>query len=180
MKRLIKWIKTPIGLAVTPVILSFILSIAYDLLKDKPIFSTIWLILRTVASWIYTFLNFELRVWWILTGIALIILVLYIIFKIQNSKPAYNTSIPFLSYTSDEIKGWLWNWRWEKNWEGMYDVEYLHPIRPNCKTPLVREDYRYGIICPRCGFKSHNNLPNIDTVKLLIRDNVKKDQFPRE
>ncbi len=76
----------------------------------------------------------------------------------------------FVKYTSDEINGW----HWEKNYEGKYAIEGLHPICQKCNTPLVQDSiYGYNVKCPRCKSVKNSRIPNSDHIKTIIYDNVR-------
>mgnify|MGYP001237890573 CR=1 FL=1 len=177
MKRTRKWLKTPAGIAVGTTVLAFVLTVCYDLVKTKPVLTTIWAILQGVWRFILSFLNFQLRVWWILLGIAGIILIFYVIFKVDELKHS-GTNLPqFLQYKKDKIKNWSWEWDWEKHYDGKYWIENLHPVCPHCNTPLV---CGYGTyVCPRCDRRELSTIPDFETIKILISDNVEKGQIPK-
>lgn len=179
MKRTRKWLKTPAGIAVGTTVLAFVLTVCYDLVKTKPVLTTVWAILQGVWRFILSFLNFQLRVWWILLGIAGIILILYVIFRVNNLKHSETNLPPFLHYKEDRIMNWSWEWEWEERYGGNYEIKELHPVCPHCKTPLVHSYERGGIIkCPRCNHCEHSDIPDFDTIKVLIADNIKKRLFP--
>lgn len=177
MIRTKKWLKSPAGISVGTTVLAFVLTVFYDLVKTKPVLTTILTILQGIWKFIHSFLNFQLRVWWVLLGTAGVIFVLYIIVKVDNLKHL-DTNLPtFLQYTRDKVLNWTWEWEWEKRYDGRYGIENLHPICPHCNTPLVRE---YGTFeCPRCHFSEGSNIPNYDTVQIIITDNIKKELIPK-
>jgi len=177
MKRTKKWFKSPAGIGVGTTLLAFVLTVFYDLVKTKPVLTTILTILQGIWKFILSFLNFQLRVWWVLLGIVGVIFVLYIIFKVDDLKHL-DTNLPtFLHYTRDKVLNWTWEWDWEKKYDGKYWIENLHPICPHCNTPLVCE---YGTFkCPRCHFSEGSNIPNYDTVQIMITDNIKKGLIPK-
>lgn len=156
-----------------------LITIIVDLITAEMIFSTIKNAISAVWSAILELLNFNLKVWWVILSIVIITFGLFIFIKHKNAK----MSPPdFLQYTKDSILGFTWKWRWGKNYYGKYEIEELHPICPQCDTPLVQEHSGYGFIyrCLRCGKKIHNEYPEIDNVKMLIADNVRRKYFPNE
>ena len=174
-----KWLKSPWGISIGTSVFGFLLTVGYDILKEKPVFNTIWSILKLTWKGIITFLNFDLKVWWILIGIAMIILALYIALKISDAKNSEISQSDILKYTTDVISGWHWEWRWEKGYDRKFGIEGLHPVCSRCNTPLVYEE-RYGdIICPRCNSKPGNKVPDEDIVKTMIYDNIKKGLYPK-
>lgn len=115
----------------------------------------------TVVGNIYRFLIkvllFEIPVWIILVGIALIIFALYIVAKIQDSK----VQNPIQDYTEDIIDGIRWQWNWI-NWQrtNIFGDHILPtPICINCEGNLVVNKVGYGehLICRHCGFDKHMN-----------------------
>lgn len=177
MKRTKKWLKSPAGIGIGTTVLAFVLSVFYDLVKTKPVLTTILSILQGIWKFTLSFLNFQLRVWWVLLGIAGVIFVLYIIFKVDELKQSDISLSPFLQYTKDRVLNWTWEWDWQKQYDGKYGIENLHPICPHCDTPFVREYGTYK--CPRCLYSEGSNIPNFNTVKVMITDNIKKGLIPK-
>ncbi|MCL2405007.1 MAG: hypothetical protein FWC92_05620 [Defluviitaleaceae bacterium] len=170
-----KWLKSAWGISIVTALFSFILTVSYDWLGDRPIFSTMWSLIIIVWRGIVTFLNFELRVWWIIVGVFTMIVIAYIWSRISDtSNPA-----PFLSYRKDSIKGWNWEWRWYKNHYGKWDIDGLHPVCPKCETPIVESFNIYNIAynCLRCNYSTKDRLPNFEHIKVVILDNIKKDIY---
>lgn len=180
MKRIIKWLKSPAGIGVGTTVLAFILTVCYDLVKTKPVLPTILSILLNIWKLILWLLNFQLRVWWVLLGIVGVFFILYILFKVDEMKHSKTNLPPFMKYTKDKILNWKWEWDWEKQYDGKYGIGNLHPICPRCNTPLICNYERGGTIeCPRCHHSERSNIPDIDTVKTLITDNVRKGLIPK-
>jgi len=92
----------------------FILTILRDLVKGEQILSTFVNIVTWIWKMLITFLTFEIKVWWILIGIGLLILGLWIYSKVLDSKKGKEPVIPFLNYTQDILLGYKWEWVWEK------------------------------------------------------------------
>lgn len=177
MRRIKKWLKSPAGISIGVTLLGFALTVFYDLIKTKPVLTTIWAILQSIWRFILQCLTFQLRVWWVLLAIAGLIFVLYIAVKIDDQKHSETNKPLFLKYTKDVIMDWNWEWDWEKQYDGNYAICHLHPICPRCNTPLIHS--YIGGECPRCHYSAYSIIPNDGTVKLLIRDNVKKGLFPK-
>lgn len=172
-----KFIKSPLGIALIPTFVGFILTVIYDMLKGKQVLSTVLTIFKMICSGIIKFLNFNLKVWWILIGIAAVVFILWIVFKICSDtyeKPS------FINYTSDTIQGWKWKWHWQKNYYGKYEIEDLHPVCDSCGTALAyKHDYYNDLYCVRCGKTySGNELPNENHIKIYIADTVNRGLFP--
>jgi len=172
MKRIVKWLKSPAGISVGSTVLAFILTVIYDFLKNKPVLTTILIILKAIVKFFSSILNFQLKIWWVLLGIAFVIFILYIIYKVLEIKYSTTNLPPFMNYTEDIILHWSWKWVWEKQYDGKYDIEYLRPICPRCNTPLICNYFSYR--CPRCNHEAHSDIPDLDTVKIMIMDNVEK------
>ena len=79
-----KFLKSPWTISVVSTLLGSVLTIIYDVFKGKKILSTLLNILRGIWNFIISVLNFELKLWWVLLGIALLILVLWIVFKVKE------------------------------------------------------------------------------------------------
>ncbi len=181
MRRTKKWLKSPAGISVGVTILGFALTVCYDLIKTKPVLTTIWAFLQIIWRFILLCLTFQLRVWWILLAIAGLILILYAVVKIDEQKHSETKLSPFMQYTKDEIMNWSWEWEWKKHYDGKYWIENLHPVCPHCNTPLVHSYEGGGIIkCPRCNHREHSDIPDYDTVKVLIHDNINKGLIPKK
>lgn len=179
MKKVKIWLKSPWSISIGTAVFSFLMTICYDLLKDKPVFSTLASIFIAIWNFLIAFLNFELKVWWVLLGIALIIFIIYILYIIEIKNSESNRPL-FLGYTKDTISGLHWEWIWEKQCDGNWGIENLHPICPNCETPLVLS-YEHGsrLVCLRCNRESDERLPDLVHVEMLLIDNVKKGHFDR-
>lgn len=169
--------KSPWALALVPVVFGTILTAIYDAIKDKPILSTLWEGLKTVFGWIISFLNFELKVWWVLLGIALIIFVLFIIIKLSENTDKFKPE--FASYKEDVFAGWKWTWEWRfNNYKGSWQITNLQAHCPECDTPMFHDQYDRDFQCPRCDFctdyrSSHKRRNEIEAI---IIDNVKRQK----
>ena len=148
MKR---FFKSPWTLGIgTTVIGGVILSIVLDLIKQVSILSTMKSFFVSAGKFIVAFLNFEIKVWWLLIAIVVFVAILWIIKRCYTAKE--NNSQPsFLSYTQDYLLGYSWEWTWEKDWDGKYGVKNLHPVCSKCKTLLLPARNFYSQRkCPRC------------------------------
>ena len=174
-----KFFKSPWGIALTPTFVGFILTVVYDMLKGKQVLSTLVYILKAVWTGIISFLNFNLKVWWVLVGIAAIVFLLWIIaeiYSVINGEPA------FTKYTKDTIHGWNWEWYWRKNYYGKYEIENLHPVCDSCGTALTcKHDYQNNLYCVRCGNVYNSmNFPAENDIKLYISDTVNRGLIPED
>lgn len=129
------------------------------------------------VSWncILGFLNYELKVWWVLAGITGLFFILYLIIYLMQKQSVSEEN--FLKYTSDTILNYRWKWTWKKSSNGVYYMDELHPICSICDTPLTCRMGRYSFeyyFCLRCNKEFHQPIPNLNEVKILIDDNIKK------
>ena len=176
-----KFLKSPWTISIATAAFSFLLTVGYDLIKGKQIFATIVTVFQTIWRVLISVLNFQLRVWWVLLGFAVIFFAIYVAAKIYEIRNPEATMQAFMKYTSDVISGWHWSWVWEKQYDGKYAVERLHPRCPKCDTPLIcSKDYLGEIACPRCNYKAGSKMPDMDMVKTIIYDNINKGLFPQE
>lgn len=174
-----KFLNNPWTIGLGTTFFGFLLTIIWDRIKGIEILSTVKAIISFVYNGILAILNFEIKLWWLLIGIAVLILGLYIALKIAEAKS--DNQPAFLSYTKDKIQGWLWEWDWIKNYYGQYEVKNLHPICENCGTPLVSGSrHGGGLECLRCKKYIIGDSFDIDHVQLLIYDNARRNMFPRE
>lgn len=151
-----------------------VLSVVCDLIKKESVFNTIKTIVSKVGKIITIILNFNIKVWWLLLGVALIIFVLVMYTKsLEHAEPQ------FLEYMQDELLGYKWRWTWQKDLYGKYRIDELHPICSKCETPLVENLYEYGdrYKCLRCKEGYNKQLPEFENVKILVHDNVRRKYF---
>lgn len=176
MKKFVNWLKSPLGIGVETTILGFLLTVSYDFLKNKPVLNTITTILTAIWQFALNILNFELKVWWVLLCIIVLLAIFYVIVKISDFRKP-----DFIKYIKDSINGWHWEWRWEKNYYGKYSIEDLHPVCPKCDTPLVEKyDHQYDEYnnfhsCLRCNYTTDKRLPDFNHIKVIICDNIKRN-----
>ncbi len=136
-------------------------------------------ILSNIFNWmkdlLISFLNYEVKVWWILCTIIFLCVVLFICLKIQSNKTEKEPD--FLSYKTDEICNWLWKWRWVQKYNGKYQIEKLEPICPQCQTPLSFDYFKYS--CLRCNYNTRNNIPEFYDIEKIILDNVERNLYKK-
>lgn len=178
-----KFLKSPWTISFATALFSFLLSIAYDLLKGKQILSTIKSIFSAVINGISAFLNIELKVWWVLVGIIAIVATLLCIGYIMSRNSAPRMNPEFMSYTEDYFGSWKWSWIWsfdslKKKWHAQDIVAHC----PKCGTPMLHDDFNDFFHCPRCGFDSeygdgHKKIYEVDA---LIVDNVNRRKKGKE
>jgi hypothetical protein len=174
-----KWLKSPLGISIGTALFSFILSIGYDFLKSKPVFSTLWTILKAIWNVIFTFLNFELKVWWIIIGIAVLFILLLIVFRISSIKE--ETKSDYLNYREDNFQHWRWSWKWEWNtYKRAWVVADLKGHCPKCNTPMVEQQSILDGVqftCPRCNFHASGSRECDESynVERVIHDNIDRN-----
>ena len=100
MKRLLKH---PVIVAIIPVILSFILTVLYDMVKNRQLLSTAKNILSFIINCVTSFLQFNIKVWWIVVAMVIIIGILFILFKIGNAKNYKQSNPLWIQYQKDNI-----------------------------------------------------------------------------
>lgn len=81
-----KFLKSPWTIGISTTLLGFILTVGYDLIKGKQVFTTIGKFFSMLWSWIITFLTLDLKVWWVLLGIAVLFLFCMLLQKSANQK----------------------------------------------------------------------------------------------
>lgn len=172
MKKFLKnpWVITIGSTVIGGVLLSFVL----DWIKGVDWLSTLKTVVDCIVKAIVAFLNFELKVWWVLVAIALLLIALAIYSKVLDAKEK-DKPIPFLDYTSDFILDYSWEWDYEKTSDGKYTIAHLHPVCSNCGMTL-KQDGRYGtqVRCLRCNTKMQWDNSYLYDANLLIEDNIKK------
>lgn len=179
MKKIGGFWKNPWTVSIGSGLVVLVMTVIIDMITAEKVFSTIKTIFSILVNAILAFLNFEIKVWWILIGIAALLLALWVWVKIRDSK--VDTVTQFLEYNQDTVLGYTWKWVWEKNSFGKYSIEDLHPICQKCSTPLIYDYIGYGRAkCLRCGKVYTNDLPKVNEVKMLIYDNVRRKYFPNE
>lgn len=178
-----KFLKNPWVLGIgTTVIGGLALTSINDWIQGVDWLSTFNFVIKSIFNAIMTFLNYELKVWWILLAIALVFAVGYIAVKIHANN-LKNATPDFLSYTKDSILGYTWEWEYEKGYAGKYSIHNLHPICSKCGMNLKRS-YPYGarMECLRCKETMpklwDNSLRN--DAQMLIEDNIKKINLQNE
>ena len=170
-----KFIKNPWTLGIgTTVIGGVLLSFVMDWIKKVDWLSTLKAVLQFVGNAIVAFLNFDLKVWWVLVVLALLFAALLIYVKILDTKQK-DTPIPFLSYTKDSMLGLAWEWEYSKTYDGKYTISNLHPVCSNCGMRL-KQGGMYGLEmeCLRCNTTKKWEDHYLTDAQLLIEDNIKK------
>lgn len=171
-----KFFKNPWTLGIgTTVIGGIVLSFILDWIKGVDWLSTLKAVMSFIVNAIVSFLNFEIKVWWILIAVALIFLALVFIAKYYDTKTK-NEKPSFLNYTKDSMLGYTWEWEYSKLYDGKYTIKNLHPICSKCGM-ILKQGGAYGLQmeCLRCK-KTFNWEDSLRTdAQMLIEDNIKKN-----
>lgn len=154
-------------------------SVITDLIKKENIFSTFGCLLKKAGDVLFPFLNFEIKVWWLLLFFAVVLMVRSLLLKMRSMDNTIQQP-RFVEYRSDTIKGYKWKWAWRKNYDGKYCIEGLHPVCSKCDTPLLDIYHYRDIRCDRCGYSHSQEMPEMQTIEMLIQDNVRRRYFPEE
>lgn len=163
-----KLTKDPWTISIVTAIFSLLLTMGYDYSKSKPILTTILMFLNMLGNLFVNFLNFDLKVWWLLVG-----LLIFIISKLQeeeSSKP------DFYNYREDQFKRWKWTWSWKwSNSENAWIISNMKAHCPNCDTPLIEHLVLNGLSfdCPRCEFSARDGqCDESHKIERIILDNI--------
>lgn len=177
-----KFIKNPWVIAVgSTVIGGVLLSFVLDWIKGVDWLSTLKVVAKFIADTIISVLNFEIKVWWLLVAIALIVVGLIIFVKILDFKDKTNP-IPFLSYTKDSVLEYTWEWEYRKTSDGKYTISNLHPVCSKCGMILKQGYTGYGMEmqCLRCNTSQRWEDRYRDDAQMLIEDNIKKQYLQNQ
>lgn len=164
----------------TTVIGGILLSLVLDWINGVDWLSTIKVVIKFIFNAIITFLNFRLKVWWVLAAIALVFASLYIIAKIYDAKPG-NKTADFLSYTKDSVLGYTWEWEYTKTYDGKYTIHNLHPVCSKCGMILKQSGpYGFQMDCLRCNKTKEWKDSLRDDAQMLIEDNIRNNYIEKQ
>ena len=169
-----KFLKSPWTISIGSTLLGSLLTVLYDALKGKHVFSTIKAIFTTLYNWIVIFLNFRIKVWWIL--LALVALAVGYLILFHNKREQSDERPAFLDYTSDRFSKWKWSWEWRFNTlEKKWQVNDLRPLCPKCDTPMLTDRFESFFKCPRCKYSSgYEKVEKSYEVEAVIIDNINR------
>lgn len=171
-----KWAKNPWVLGIgTTVIGGVLLSLLLDWIQGIDWLSTFKNIMRFIFNGVVSFLNFEIKVWWLLIAIAIIVVGLFVVAKISGSQ-SNNIPHTFLQYTKDYMLGYSWEWTYSKMYDGKYTISNLHPVCTKCGMRL-KQGGLYGteMECLRCNTTQNWEDSVAYDAQLLIEDNIRKN-----
>jgi Ca2+/Na+ antiporter len=169
-----KWLYSPWTISIGTSIFSLLLTIVYDYSKNKPIFSTIYHIAKAILSFVFYVLNYNLKVWWVILGLFIMCIIIYLIATFrQEFKPDY------YSYREGRFKKWKWTWGWKwDNYKNGWVISNLTAHCPTCDTQMIDYSNRYELnfVCPRCDYRaSGSQCDEPYKIEMIILDNIKRE-----
>ena len=157
----------------TTVIGGVLLSFVLDWIKGVNLLSTLKSVIKFVVKAIVAFLNFDLKLWWVLIAIALIVVVFIIIAKILEAKDKSNP-VSFLHYTKDTVLGYSWEWDYRKTHDGKFTISGLHPVCSKCGMCLKQGgSFGMQMQCLRCNTSQDWKDDYLEDAQMLIEDNIR-------
>lgn len=167
------WWNSGWGISIGTAVFSLLLTMIYDSAKSNPILSTVSSILIRIWGWLILALNFNIKLWWLLVAILIIVLVmLYLAASRDVEMPS------FLGYKEEKFTNWKWSWSWTRNTRsGKWTILGLAAHCPRCDTHLVQDAsfYRLYFNCPRCGFTPNEySIDDPKNVEAVIIDNIRR------
>ena len=173
-----KFWKSPWTIAIVSAFLAPVATMIVDAIMKKPLLSTLWSVIKTIWSWIIAFLTLDLKMWWVLLFIGVVVEILIIIAKISDAKQE-DSNPEFVSYKEDYFGGWKWTWNWHFNKYDMkwhIDDDSVVAHCPKCDTPMFHDRHDTAFECPRCRFKTDYRSKHTtrQEVKVLIIDNIER------
>lgn len=169
------WIKSPWTISIGTAFFSLALTVCYDYSKEKPILTTIWAFLKWSGKLVWTILNFDLKIWWIITAIAFFTLIVILFDKLKK-EDAFKPD--FYNYKEGKFKRWRWTWDWQ--WSSRKKAWLISELKahcPNCDTPMIEHSGFYGLSfdCPRCEFSaSDSQCDEPHKIERIILDNISR------
>ena len=176
-----KFLKNPCFFTIgTTVIGGVLLTLVNDWIKKVDWLSTLKTVIKFIADAVIAFLNFEIKVWWLLVAIAILFALLVIYVKVLDVKEKSNP-IPFLSYTTDSVLGYTWEWEYKKTYDGKYTIANLHPVCSKCGMRLKHGGlYNLDMECIRCGTTKKWKEDYLIDAQMLIEDNIKNNYLKNQ
>lgn len=167
----------PWTISIGSTIIGILFTMFIDWIKGIQVWSTLKGVFIFLYNTLITLMNYELKVWWVLLAVIVVVVAFIAVLKIRRKIEANRFRCPDFwgEYTSDTLQGVHWEWYWEKDSLGDRRLEGLTPICPKCKTPMSQSYMlNMNLVCPRCGFEHEKELPDIEQIETLILDNVKR------
>ena len=171
------WVKSPWTISIGTAIFSLLLTMGYDYSKEKPILTTVWTILKWLGNFVWTILNLDLKVWWILLAVVLFLSIVILIDKLKKEE---TLKPDFYNYREGKFKRWRWTWGWQLNdRKNTWLISVLNAHCPNCDTPMIEHSSIYGLSfdCPRCEFRaSGSQCDEPHKIERIILDNIERNR----
>lgn len=167
-----KVLKSPYTITILGgLIVLIVWSLISDYMSGDKLLTMFSTILTSVYGAIISFLTFDIKVWWLLLGIACAIIIALII---ASSKPQVQTKPKFRNYTHDHFRTWKWSWNWQfSDYKSGWHVANLRAHCPQCDTPMFHDQNEDVFQCPRCQFQSgYKNHEKSHEVEAIIIDNL--------
>ncbi len=168
------WTVTIIGGSIAGTLSSLIV----DLVKGVNFFSTLYNLIVSTYNWLIIFLNFDLKIWWILIGIIILIGILFLLTN-KKSLNDNESSMNFLKYNNDFINNYSWKWSYDYNSiSKKYQLGKTFLLCSKCNTKMYESGLAYAnyFECPRCQTKTHFNAQNdINNIRRIISDNIERN-----
>lgn len=176
-----KFLKNPWFFTIgTTVIGGVLLTLVNDWIKKVDWLSTLKAVVNFIVNAVVAFLNFELKVWWVLVAVAILVAFLIIYVIILDTKPTSNPT-PFLSYRKDSVLGYTWEWDYKQTYDGKYTICNLHPICSKCGMRLKQGGpYGLDMECLRCRTTQKWEDDYLIDAQMLIEDNIKKNYLQNQ
>lgn len=171
------WTKSAWAISIGTAIFSLLLTIIYDYSKDNPILTTVLKIFNWIRNLVWTFLNLDIKLWWIIASVFLIILIIVFFDKIKSEE---KIKPDFYDYREGTFKRWRWTWSW--NWnatKNAWTISDMEAHCPNCDTPMIDYSNRYKLNfdCPRCEFQATDNrCDEPHKIERIILDNISRQR----
>ena len=152
--------------------------------------------LSDAFTWVYhtlgSFLNYDVKVWWILSSV-IAGFVIYIILQLNvgnKSSPTLDGFNNFyelpdwLNYKKDKLKKWMWVWDYNYNSiSRQYDIVNMRPYCESCKIAMI-QDYGYAYCsCPKCDKEypePSDYWESEHPIKCLILDKIEKGTYQKK
>ena len=167
-----KFLKSPYTITILGgLIVLIIWSLISDYMSGDKLLTMFSAMLTSVYGVIISFLNFNIKVWWLLLGLTCIVVVSLMF---ASRKPQAETEPEFKKYTQDYFRTWKWSWNWTfSDYKGGWHISNLKAHCPKCDTPMQHDRFEDVFQCPRCRFQSqYDNHEKSCEVEAVIIDNL--------
>ena len=171
-----KYINSPWGISIGTTIFGVLLTLLIDLIKSKPVLSTLLNLGNFLRNGFLSIMSFEIKIWAILVALIIFLIISKTFSQIKLS---HNGKPVFYEYRSDVFKVWKWTWNWEQNsYNSRWGVTDLKALCPKCGHSLLKTNniiHGYCFDCPMCNFYSEDESVEHPTkIEQLIYDRASK------